>query len=462
MAATPLDPDAIRDILAARDFDRFVGNVESEIMECKSIPYRLDEISQKQELAKDVSGMANAGGGFIIIGLKTEANPTRAEEEITEVRLFVEALLNIQQYDDVLKRWTHPTLDGARVEWIPSRNDSAKGIGVISVDAQRLERRPVLVTRTVDESGKLVEVVFGFFERRRTSVNFTSVARLHSLLQAGLQSEEMRTRLDTMQQLLEELVSRSLSAPMKPSNPVTEQDVLTRVSKALEAADLTEMPSYAIAARPTEATDIPGLFRSRQEPVVQWLEKLPRLRDNGFHLNADGPARMVDANRRRVLVHEGGLLELWRDGTLLCVVRGDEQYLCWPPALQGPQGPFLAINSIALIESAYLFIDLARKIYETSVPASKQVEFAITLRNMTRQTRSRMKVPSRGYLAVIGNEAPDSSVRLIVLANIKEEAPEKITFNIAAKVFEWYGIEHESVPFQVKPGVIDLERLAAT
>ncbi len=460
--AASLQLDAIRDILAARNFDQFLGTVESAILECKSTPYRLDEISQKQELAKDVSGMANAAGGFIIIGLKTEASPTRAEEEITEVRPFSGALLNIQQYEDVLKRWTHPALDGARVEWISTKNDSAKGIGVITVEPQLPERRPVLVTRTVDESGKSVEVVFGFFERRRTSVDFTSVARLHSLIHAGLQSEETRTRLETMQQLLEELVSRSFSVPMKPSNPVTEQELFTRIAAASEAVDLTDKPSYALAVRPAEATDLPALFRSRKDPVVQSLEKLPRLRESGFHLNASGPARIVDANRRRVPVQEGGLLELWRDGTLLCVVRGDEKYLCWPPALVGPQAAFLAINAIALVESAYLFIELARKIYEGSQPIPGEVEFSIILRNMTRQARSRIKVPARGHLAIVGDEAPDSSLYLTVRADVTNDAPEKIAFDMAAKVFESYGLEHENVPFQSKPGLIDIEKLSAT
>lgn len=460
--AIALDADSIREILSERSFDRFKGAIESDILECKSTPYRLDEVSQKQELAKDVSGMANAGGGFIVIGLKTEANPTRAEEQIVDLRPFEEMLLNTQQYEDVLKRWTHPSLDGVRVEWIPTQSDSSKGIGVITVDAQRLERRPVLVTRTIDESGKSVEIVFGFFERRRTSVDHTSVARLHSLLQAGLQSEETRARLDTMQHLLEELIFRSKSGTTKPSNPVTERDLLARISKAFEAADLSNRPSYALAARPTEATDIPGLFRSSREPVVQWLETPPQLRENGFHLNADGQARMVDANRRRVLVHEGGLLELWRDGTLLCVARGDEQYLCWPPPTGGPRSQFLAINAIALIESAYLFLVLARKIYETSVPQPEHVEFTVVLSNMTRQTPSRMKVPSHGSLVVVGNEAPDSHNLFAVTANLKNEPPEKIAFNIAAKIFEWYGLEHDRVPFQVKPDVIDIEKLAAT
>ncbi len=460
--ATTLDAESIRRILVERDFDRFKGAAETDILECKSTPYRLDEISQKQEFAKDVSGMANAGGGFIIIGLKTEASQTRAEEEVIDVRPFPEALLNIQQYEDVLKRWTHPPLDTVRIEWFSSKTDSTRGIGVITVEAQRLERRPVLVTRAVNESGKSVEIVFGFFERRRTSVDSTSVARLHSLVQAGLQAQQMQTRLDAMQQLLEELVSRSFSAAVKPSNPVTEQDVLARTSRALEEADLSDKPSYALASRPTEPTDIPGLFRSKHDPVVQWLEHLPRLRDAGFHLNADGPARMVDANRRRVLVQEGGLLELWRDGTLLCTARGDEQYLCWPPAMGGPLSPFLAVNAIALIESAYLFVELARKIYEPSVPQVEGVEFTIILRNMTRQTPSRIKVRSRGFLTVVGHEAPDSNISSIVLANVRNEKSEEIAFKIAAQVFEWYGVEHDGVPFQTKSGFIDVEKLAAT
>jgi hypothetical protein len=44
--------------------------VETEHLEFKAEPYRLEHELQKQELAKDVSGLANARGGAILIGFK--------------------------------------------------------------------------------------------------------------------------------------------------------------------------------------------------------------------------------------------------------------------------------------------------------------------------------------------------------------------------------------------------------
>jgi predicted HTH transcriptional regulator len=49
-------------ILANGDFDQLIGAPESLEVEFKSEPYRVEQESQKFELAKDVSALANAAG----------------------------------------------------------------------------------------------------------------------------------------------------------------------------------------------------------------------------------------------------------------------------------------------------------------------------------------------------------------------------------------------------------------
>jgi predicted HTH transcriptional regulator len=71
-----LSLDDCRNLLASADYMSFVDAVETEHIEFKSEPYRLENDLQKQELAKDVSGLANAGGGVILIGFKTTKDAT--------------------------------------------------------------------------------------------------------------------------------------------------------------------------------------------------------------------------------------------------------------------------------------------------------------------------------------------------------------------------------------------------
>ena len=66
----------IKDILESGDFDKFISQRESEILEAKSKkPYDLSRkplIKAILEFTKDVSSLANNKGGYIICGLITD------------------------------------------------------------------------------------------------------------------------------------------------------------------------------------------------------------------------------------------------------------------------------------------------------------------------------------------------------------------------------------------------------
>ena len=323
-----LDTNTIQELLISGDFDAFKGTFEIQGMECKSVPYRLSENYQKQELAKDVSGMANATGGFILLGVLTEVDPTRAEETITEIRNFSQDLFDPQQYRDVLKSWTYPPLDNIEIVWWPCAEDQTKGIAALHVPPQPKDKQPFLVTRTITDTGKTSEIVFGHFERRRTSVDATSVARLHSQIQAGMKSNYEHPQLQAIQDMLGQLIARAEAAP-EPANPISEKEIEERVAQALAGAELNDVPAFTLSVRPLKPTHIPTLFRSRQEEVVKVLDNPPIFRPGGFHLTSGQQQTQIVGSKRRITEAKSYQLELWRDGTLLIVLRGDESFLCW-------------------------------------------------------------------------------------------------------------------------------------
>src|SRR5438067_1534205 len=58
-------------ILESGEFDQLIGRPETPEVEFKGEPYQLDRETQRFELAKDVSAMANAAGGVIIFRAQT-------------------------------------------------------------------------------------------------------------------------------------------------------------------------------------------------------------------------------------------------------------------------------------------------------------------------------------------------------------------------------------------------------
>lgn len=80
--------DVLEKLLVGQ-FDALIGLPESEWLEAKPSPYVLDTTKQKLELAKDVSALANAVGGVLVLGFDTVRDPLTATEHISAVNEFL-------------------------------------------------------------------------------------------------------------------------------------------------------------------------------------------------------------------------------------------------------------------------------------------------------------------------------------------------------------------------------------
>ena len=124
-------------ILAGGDFDGFVGVTEGLEVEFKREPYRMGQDSQKFELAKDVSALANAGGGVIVIGVLAERGDEVALDVVTEVPLVARGAVDEQQYDGTVSDRIYPRLNQLHVRFYPSQADGERGLVAIDVPPQQ-------------------------------------------------------------------------------------------------------------------------------------------------------------------------------------------------------------------------------------------------------------------------------------------------------------------------------------
>src|SRR5688500_9475154 len=93
-----LSPTEVLEALATRQVGTIIGTSEHDTVECKSAPYRLGEDRQRIELAKDVSGLANADGGLILIGVATQRREDTREDVVRAISPFDRTLLDSEQY----------------------------------------------------------------------------------------------------------------------------------------------------------------------------------------------------------------------------------------------------------------------------------------------------------------------------------------------------------------------------
>src|SRR5947207_1336566 len=117
-------------IVESSQFGKLVGEVENDFFDAKGQPYQFDAGDYaRRELAKDLTAFANASGGYIFLGLRTEPGMTQYGDEIKELRQMRRELIDPDRYYKVLSEWVYPQPKGVRVDWIPF-GDEGKGIGV--------------------------------------------------------------------------------------------------------------------------------------------------------------------------------------------------------------------------------------------------------------------------------------------------------------------------------------------
>lgn len=450
MVAKHLEPEQVRAILERGNFDELVGTVEDERLECKAAIYQVQDDHEKQEFAKDISALANAQGGLILIGVKTERDPTHFGDEIIEIRPFAQTRFNPNQWQAVLQSWIYPSLQHIEIRWWPSANDGTRGIVVIHIPQQPSAQRPFLVTRTIDDKGKRVEVVFGYVERRQANAVPYSVQELHTFLRDGLRYDVFNQQFEHIHQALQTLQTERHREAQQVSRQTISGLLTARIKQALIDVALHDKPAFILAAVPTHPVEIPTLFASQDADVVRSLEYPPKLRPYGFGLSTGAPARIVRGQLRRAITDEAKLLELWPDGTLVAISRGDENFLAWGK-YSGSSGP-LRINPLVMIESTYAFAVLSKHVFDGAQPRPLAIEYRLELRNMTRNNTPCGLIP--GPLGTFAMEfgtdiyrASDADAAFTVDWEDTEINPQAVAFLLISQVYQWFGLEHDLIPY---------------
>ena len=111
----PSSSAGVRQILERGAYGELLGVKEDEVLDAKHSPYLLSDAG-RYELAKDVSSFANAAGGAIVIGFRTDQpDPAHPDDTIVEVVPFPQHLIDIRQYYDTLRDWVFPETSGVEI-----------------------------------------------------------------------------------------------------------------------------------------------------------------------------------------------------------------------------------------------------------------------------------------------------------------------------------------------------------
>lgn len=434
--------DEVLQVLRAGQFKALVGLRESAWLEAKQMPYVFDTQKQKLELAKDVSAMANARGGIIIIGFKTERRADVAGEYISQVIPFPASLIDSDRYIKLLEQLVYPSLHGVDVLTFESPDEPGKAISAIVVIGAATNERPYLVGNMVDEEEQSIGAYFGFFERRQDVIPTWRIARIQQQLSAGL---SLDARLSGI-----EAAIAALKTPQLPEDKtrITEEESDRRLAEARAALGKDPEPLVYFTATAEGECDFPELFSSRRARIVRLLENPPQLRPDGFEISVDRTAQILAGRLRRNMIPGYKLLELWKDGFFVYIAPGDEDFLGW--SVGNTAGKAIRISSFVLAEATLAFCWLTQIVFEEANPKPQAVKVCIGFDNLTRPTGPATlskAAEGPGRLPGTTRPAPNTQHKVCQVTTLADYDAERLAYLLIARIYNWFGYDSERLPY---------------
>ena len=216
---------------------------------------------------------------------------------------------------------------------------------------------------------------------------------------------------------------------------------------------------------PLQKIEIPDLFEKRDADVVKMIENPPNLRYAGFDLSTESSSKIINGELRRASITPYKSLEVWRDGTIIFVTDGDEGFLCWG---KQRKDNFLRINTIALVESVYLFALFTKEVYGKANLPDCEIQVQLNLKGIPSEKKyvlpKSAPMSIRWYANVNLAEASFSELTVSKLLYWGKTSTEALAYNIVADFYAKFGVEHEYIPYTKEEDgtkVIDPEQIKA-
>ncbi len=222
-----------------------------------------------------------------------------------------------------------------------------------------------------------------------------------------------------------------------------------RLLEAIEQAQLSKQPVFALTAEPSPNARFPILFTGPDNPLVKLIDQPPTIRRAGFDL-ATGDSRIIRGDLRRAVVPGWNILELWRDGFLLYAVDSNVQP-CWG---NRPPRRGLRVNPLALCEPVYLFAELSRLVYEQSIVKPKSVTYQVFFKRLAQDGKlaTLSEGPLHPTLFTCGptHVAPDSEMERSIVWDQPEMNPGAIAYQLLQEIYHWFEISDDGIPYTKK------------
>ncbi len=445
----------INDCLDRGDFNGLIGVPEDTHVDFKLEPYHLVSPEAKYELQKDVSGLLNAGGGVIIMGIRTASSPLVSADVACALRSLPKSKVDEKQYLDVVHAGVFPKPSGIHLKFHEQADKPGHGFVSLHVPQQPKSSYPFLVSRHTETDSKTPVWLFGVPERAMSDVRFYEIQDLHRLIALGRTFDESLSGMQRDLANLVDAVSKSDGQVVSGGQSRNSSDIATRTTTLVEGLpESFATRSYLVlTATPQESVSIPTLTRSNGVRSV--LESPPSLRHFGWNLTTLDHAKLSAGSSLVVTNGDRKAIRLDADGTLVAVA-AFESFLCLGEA--HPDGSPI-VNNLALVEFSYEFVDFYNGLRrDFMMPKAHRIRFGVGLRNaklVSKGLTLKLRAGDVRRLSFASDAVPPEQPTfdhvLDIETNRSSGTPSldvgAISHSLVAAVFHNFGFTDDDVPY---------------
>lgn len=458
------DPERILEMLS-EDPASVCELVESQWLDFKSQPHliRGQSASDKQrfELAKDVTAMANSGGGVILWGVKEQRDPESAIRSVGALRAVPAEHVDPSQVYKVLQDWVYPTTFVLAVRCF---SVAECAIWALHIGSQPAGNLPYMVVKEWvgdDTSKKPTRRHFTVYRRVGTDISSLPAEEAHCWLRQGASMGGHSWGQRSVDSVL--VGVRGAERSVGDASDKVSEDLLDLDACLAEAYDLIRGddggPTLAIQMWPEPATVIPGFFESGERGMGIALRSARNRRLGGF--GPFGRLEQVERTSSNSLAR----MTVGRSGVVV-QPKGHAAFVCCSYALlwASEQYSWLGsrvINHVALsefvVESVRFFVkEVLGRLNGDARGLGWRVVFD-GLEGDPRPVLPRGRVLASEGIG-LGADAHDASSFDLRGAQPGVGEPGEIAFSILESIYHEFGFGRSDIPFAVG-STVDLCKL---
>lgn len=414
--------------LGCGDTGAIIGTAESEWLEFKNQPYRLKEDFQKQELVKDVTALANSGGGVIVIGYETSRDQSKAQDTARNYCPVPRNMIDPKQYADIVESLSYPPIRNLTFRWWPESADP--GVMTIEVESASEADRPILVVRAGEESNNR-RLLVGIFWRSGDRVSSLTAAEIHTHIRVGRAIGE---------------TGPSGTKPLVLGVP--EDERLLRLEADARDVGLWGHRRYFLQAWPSSEVEVQEIHAA--DGFRRLLPHPPEIREGGFNLDTRASPSVIPGGGLRVLDEGQISLSLQRNGLLSWVVTADSEFLAWEDERIAQRH---SINPIAVVESTLEFVRLfVFEVLPRCKPNPDRYHIAGGMADVFEDNEASSLIPGRARSPLriasrfAAQKAPSSDISIGPL-QFGDEPCGLVAFRILRELYAQFGIHESSIPY---------------